>query len=104
MAEQVHRIVPAEESDLHDEPHVAGSRITVRFIHERVETVGLDPWEVADRHNLGLADVYHAHAYYHEHPEEMRRVERERERTIEAHCDRAISGPDDVARAFGWCG
>lgn len=96
MAEQVHRIVPAEESDLHDEPHVAGSRITVRFIHERVENVGLDPREIADRHNLDLADVYHALAFYHEHPEEMRRIERTRERTVEDHRDRAITGPDDV--------
>lgn len=48
MAEQVHRIVPAEDSELHDEPHVAGSRITVRFVHERVEGAGLDPGTVAD--------------------------------------------------------
>lgn len=79
MAEQTHRIVAGNDSELHDEPHIAGSRITVRFIHERVEGAGLDPGAVADRHNLDLADVYHALAYYHDHPEEMRRSERDRE-------------------------
>lgn len=96
MAEQTHRIVSADESDIHDEPHVAGSRITVRFIHERVEGGGTDPGTFADRYNLDLADVYHALAYFHEHPEEMRRIEREREEVIEDHRDRAITGPDDV--------
>jgi uncharacterized protein (DUF433 family) len=97
MAEQAHRIVTADESELHDEPHIAGSRITVRFVHERVENTGLDPQEVVDRHNLDLAAVYHALAYYHDHPAEMRQVARERDRAIEEHRDRAISGPDDVA-------
>lgn len=37
MPEQIHRIVSAEESDVHDEPHLEGHRITVRQIAERVE-------------------------------------------------------------------
>lgn len=96
MAEQTHRIVPAAESELHDEPHIAGSRISVRFIHERVEEAGCTPESVADRYNLDLADVYHALAYYHDNPAEMRHVERERARTIDAHRDRAVTGPDDL--------
>lgn len=96
MAEQTHRIVGADESDLHDEPHIAGSRISVRFIHERVEEAGDAPESVADRYNLDLADVYHALAYYHDHPAEMRRIERDREQAIEAHRDQAVTGPDDL--------
>jgi uncharacterized protein (DUF433 family) len=96
MAEQTHRIVAADESEIHDEPHIAGSRITVRFVHERVEEAGHTPESVADRHNLDLADVYHALAYYHDHPAEMRRIEREREQTIEDYRDRAVTGPDDL--------
>lgn len=95
MAEQTHRIVAAGDSDLHDEPHIAGSRITVRFVHERVEAGDFRPEEVADRHGLDLADVYHALAYYHDHPAEMREVERRRQQTIEEHRERAITGPDD---------
>lgn len=97
MAEQTHRIVAADESKIHDEPHIAGSRISVRFIHGRVEMAGYSPESVADRHNLNLADVYHALAYYHDHPAEMRRIEREREQTIEAHREQAITGPHDLA-------
>lgn len=96
MVEQVHRIVPASDSEIHDEPHIAGSRITVRFVHERAENAGSSPETIADRHNLGLADVYHALAYYHDHPEEMRRVEKRRERTIDEHRERAVTGPDDL--------
>jgi uncharacterized protein (DUF433 family) len=96
MAEQTHRIVAADESEIHDEPHIAGSRITVRLIHERVEEAGLTPESVADRHNLDLSDVYHALAYYHDHPAEMRRIEREREQAIEDYRGRAVTGPDDL--------
>lgn len=78
MAEQTSWIVTAERSDVHGEPHIAGSRIMVRFVHKRVENVGLDPVEVADRHAIEVADVYHALAYCHDHPEEMRRIERKR--------------------------
>lgn len=85
MATTTGRIVPADESDIHDEPHIEGRRITVQFIHERVEGRGLDPETVATRHDLALADVYRALTYYHDHPEEMRAVERAREDAAEAH-------------------
>lgn len=96
MAQRADRIVSAEDSTVHDEPHISGSRITVRFVHERVEGTDLDPSAFADRHNLDLADVYRALAYYHEHPEEMRRVERRRQRIVEDNRDGAITGPEDV--------
>jgi len=81
MSEQRARIV----QELHDEPHIEGSRITVQFIRERVEGRGLEPRTVADRHDLDVADVYRALTYYHDHPEEMRDVERRREETFEEH-------------------
>jgi len=83
--------------ELHDEPHIAGSRITVHFVHERVEGRGLDPETVAERHDLELADVYHALAYYHDHPGEMAAVEREREARIEEASAKPFvaTGPDD---------
>lgn len=96
MSEQAHRIVAAEASDIHDEPHISGSRITVRFVHERVEQADIDPRSVADRHNLDIADVYHALAYYHDNPREMRHVERIRKQAAEDHRDVAITGPHDL--------
>jgi uncharacterized protein (DUF433 family) len=85
---------PVVDTALHDEPHIEGSHITVRFVHKRIEESGLQPETLADRHDLALADVYHALAYYHDHPEEMRRVERLR--AIEENRERAITGPDDI--------
>jgi uncharacterized protein (DUF433 family) len=79
MTQQQARIV----RELHDEPHIKGSRITVRYIHGRVEDRGLRPETVADRHNLDLADVYEALAYYHRHPEEMEEIRAHRQQVAE---------------------
>lgn len=95
MATAEFRIVSGEDSSIHDEPHVEGRRITVRFIRTQVEERGLAPQTVADRYDLDLADVYQALAYYHDHPEEMSAVTADRERTIDAHADEALTGPED---------
>lgn len=72
MAQKSARIV----TEVHDEPHIRGSRITVRHVYHRVHERGLRPETVADRYNLDIADVYHALAYYHDHPDEMAAVEK----------------------------
>ncbi|WP_353634699.1 hypothetical protein ABSL23_03375 [Halobacterium sp. NMX12-1] len=41
------------------------------------------PETVASRLDLSLSEVYYALAYYHDHPDEMRAVEEERERVRE---------------------
>lgn len=81
--------------ELHDEPHLEGRRITVRFIKEQIEDRGLTPRTVADRHDLDVADVYRALTYYHDHPEEMRAVERQREAAIEEY-EHLTTDPNDV--------
>ncbi|WP_159904671.1 DUF433 domain-containing protein [Salinirussus salinus] len=92
MAQQPARIV----REVHDEPHIKGSRVSVRHIYARVHDRGLRPETVAERLDLDLADVYHALAYYHDHPEEMAAVERQREEATEAARERTtISPPDD---------
>lgn len=91
MAQQASRIV----QEVHDEPHVAGSRITVRYIYGRVHERGLRPETVAERHDLDLADVYRALAYYHANPEEMAAVERQREEAIESARQRTDIAPPD---------
>ena len=83
--------------ELHDEPHIEGRRITVQFNQSRVECRGLEPQTVADRHELDVADVYRALTYYHDHPEEMRAVERQREQAIEDH-RHLTTDPDEVRK------
>lgn len=68
--------------DVMDEPHIHGRRISVRQVYALVETRDEDPEAVADRYDLDVADVYHALAYYHDHPREMREVEEEREEAV----------------------
>ncbi|CCQ38018.1 DUF433 domain protein [Natronomonas moolapensis 8.8.11] len=95
MSKSECRIVSGEESEIHDEPHIGGRRLTVRFVHDRIEGRGLDPGTVADRHDLDVADVYQALAYYHDHPDEMSEAERRRRETIGQHEDELV-GPGDV--------
>jgi uncharacterized protein (DUF433 family) len=89
MSQQSARIV----REVHDEPHIEGSRITVRWIYARVHERGLRPETVAERHNLDIADVYHALAYYHDHPGEMEKVERQREKALEEAAERTTLTP-----------
>jgi uncharacterized protein (DUF433 family) len=91
MGQVARRIV----EEVHDEPHLEGRRVTVRFITEQVEDRGLDPRTVADRHDLDLADIYRALTYYHDHPEEMRTIERQRRSAVEEH-EHLTTDPDDV--------
>lgn len=96
MATQQYRIVSADDSDIHGEPHIEGSRITVRDVHARVEGRGLAPERVAERYDLDIADVYEALAYYHSNPEEMRRVEARHERAAaEARERSSITPPEN---------
>ena len=91
MPQQSARIV----REVHDEPHVEGSRVTVRHIYKRVHERGLRPETVADRHNLDIADVYHALAYYHDHPEEMAEVEERHQEAAEVAREQSDMTPPD---------
>lgn len=92
MSQQSARIV----QEVHDEPHIKGSRVSVRHVHARVHQRGLRPETVAERLDLDLADVYHALAFYHDHPEEMAEVERQREEALESAREQtSISPPDN---------
>lgn len=95
MSAQARTVVSGDESAIHDEPHVRDRRVTVRHVHARVEERGLQPETVADRLDLSRSEVYHALAYYHDHPEEMRAVERQREGAAAvAREDSSLSPPD----------
>lgn len=89
MAQQSPRIV----REVHDEPHIEGRRITVRWIHTRVHQHGLHPDVVAERHDLDPADVYRALAYYHVNPDEMAEVERRRDDAIESAREKTSISP-----------
>ena len=81
--------------DLMDEPHVTGRRISVRQLYALVEEREIDPETVADRYDLDVADIYHALAYYHDHPREMSTVETEREEAFKTFQE-SIDRPDGV--------
>lgn len=83
------------ERDLMSEPHIRGRRISVRQVYALVEERGEDPEAVADRYDLDVADIYHALAYYHDHPREMRNVEQERKDATEDFRE-SIDRPEGV--------
>jgi uncharacterized protein (DUF433 family) len=82
-------------TDLLSEPHITDRRISVRQVYTLVEGAGESAESVADRYDLDVADVYHALAYYHDHPREMSDVEAERETAIDA-VRNTIERPDDI--------
>ncbi len=92
----VYGIVSGDKSGIHDEPHIDGSRITVRYVRNQIEERGLRPENVADRYGLDLADVYAALTYYHNNTEEMQRVEKRRDRLAEkADTMTTLTPPDE---------
>ena len=95
MATQRYRIVSGADSEIHEEPHIEGSRITVRDVYTRVEQRRLSAGRVAERFDLDIADVYEALAYYHNNPAEMREVEERHERAVVEAKDRSSLTPPD---------
>jgi uncharacterized protein (DUF433 family) len=97
MAKQQSRIVSTPDT-LGGDPRIEGTRLGVHHVHALVEDRELDPKTVADRHDLAVADVYRALAYYHEHPGEMAAIdERRAEREQSAADDpQVVTGPDDA--------
>ena len=54
-------------------PRIAGRRVTVQDIVIWHERLGLGPDEIATEHDLSLADVHAALAYYFDHREDIDR-------------------------------
>lgn len=92
MAERETRRIAHDDMD---ELHIAGRRVSVRQVYALVEERGVDPETVADRYDLDVADVYHALAYYHDHPREMSGVEAEREEAFDVFREK-IERPEGV--------
>ncbi|ERG95197.1 DUF433 domain-containing protein [Haloquadratum walsbyi] len=63
-------------SELHDEPHIKGQRVTVRRIRGLVEGAGKSTEEVAAQLGVDVVDVYGALEHYHDNPEEMTTAKR----------------------------
>jgi len=103
MSTQSGAAIVKDQDVLGGKPRIEGTRIGVYFVRERVEGRGLDPQTVADRHDLDVADVYAALAYFHNHPDEMAAIEREREELLEGARDDpdVATGPEDAPGTDG---
>ena len=64
------------------EPRIEGTRVGVRHVAGRVIDSGQSPAHTADQLDLSLAAVYTALAYYYEHVEEIRELDRANERAF----------------------
>lgn len=80
--------------DLMSEPHIADRRISVLQIHDLVKGRGNSPERVAETFDLSVADVYHALAFYYDHPAEMEQFRVERRQAYDAI---DIDRPSDVS-------
>lgn len=92
---EVTGIVSGVDSDIHDEPHVEGSRITVRTLQRRVEEQEREPAAVAEQLDLDVADVYAALSYYHSNPAELQRVAERRAEAAEIAAEKSTMTPPE---------
>jgi len=75
-------------------PRIEGRRIGVHHIAARVVDGGEAPMAVAAEYDLDIADVHRALTYYYDNPEEMRRVQAERQSVHDEVT--VVHGPDDL--------
>ena len=75
-------------------PRIEGRRIGVHHIGARVVDGGESPMTVAAEYDLDIADVHRALTYYYDNPEEMHRVQAERQSVPDEAT--VVHGPDDL--------
>jgi len=75
--------ITTDDGILGGEPRIEGTRVGVRHIAGRVIDSGQTPAYVADQLEVSLAAVYEAVAYYYEHVETFRELERENTESFE---------------------
>ena len=85
-------------TELHDEPHINGRRVTVSRIHGLVEEAGKPAATVAEELDLDIADVYGALQYYHRHDVEMAAVERRRREREQRAKDAGAASMSELRR------
>ncbi|MWV41031.1 DUF433 domain-containing protein [Natrialba sp. INN-245] len=76
------------------EPRIDGTRVGVLDVYELVIDGGNPPADVADQLDRSLGEIYTALAYYHEHPEEMRQLRRERDEVRAELAESALQPPE----------
>lgn len=92
MSEQMRGIV----TEIEDEPHIEGRRLTVRRIGALAEKRGLRPETIAERFDLTLAEVHNALAFYYEHADLMEELETTRRSRIDTSREQSLDPADVV--------
>ena len=89
-------MVSIERTDdvLGGEPRIVGTRVGVLDIYELVAGGGYSPEDIADQLGLSLAQIYAALTHYHEHPDEMRELRRERDELESRLSEEALNPPE----------
>jgi uncharacterized protein (DUF433 family) len=82
-------------TEIENEPHIEGRRLTVRRIGALVEKRGLTPETIADRFDLTVAEVRNALAFCYEHAELIEDLESSRRERIEGSREDSLR-PEDV--------
>lgn len=86
--------IVATEGVLDGTPRIEGRRIGVHHVAKRIIDAGESPEQVAADYDLDIVDVYRALVYYYDHPEEMRRIQTQRQSTPDDLT--VICGPEDL--------
>lgn len=87
MAEQTPKKIVSSDGTHGGRPRIEGTRVTVGRVKALVEDRGVNAREVAELLDVGIADVYRALTYYHDHEEEMRALREREGRRVEDALD-----------------
>lgn len=72
------------------DPRIDGTRITVLDVKRRVIEHDEDPFAVATEYDIEIAGVFAALAYYYDHLDEMRDIEREQDLALQQIHERTV--------------
>ncbi|MEF8786190.1 MAG: DUF433 domain-containing protein [Haloarculaceae archaeon] len=89
--------ITTDDDVLGGEPRIEGTRIGVRHIAGLVVESGRSPAYVADQLDISLASVYEAMAYYYEHIEELRTLDRENADAFERVSESSLKPKEPVS-------
>jgi uncharacterized protein (DUF433 family) len=78
------------------EPRLEGRRVGVLDVYELVVDGGYSPADVADQLDCSLGEIYTALAYYYEHTDEMRELQREREQLATVLAEETLHPPESA--------
>lgn len=88
--------IASDDDVLGGEPRIEGTRVGVRHVGVLVIDGGESPAYVADQFDVSLDEVYEALAYYYDHVDEIRAIQRQNEDAFDQVREESLNPKEKV--------